>query len=170
MKISFEMTLADYKAAYRLLRRRTFYSRYDYLIWVILILAFTTMKFSLFPMSGPNHRISETLAYLILIPLILVPTQVLIPYWSFRSNHSKHRISPSSTTDITSERIVDVMPGIRETSYTWPSVTGFGQDAHITMLYLKGSRFLFFPTSALSFDQRAELDKLISQRGIRRWS
>lgn len=61
-------------------------------------------------------------------------------------------------------------PGCSEHSRPWQSITGVGQDSKITVFCAKAGTFLFFPTSALTSEQRAELDELVSRHRIRRWS
>lgn len=170
MKITYEMTLADYKAGFRLVNRKNLYRRYELIIWPVVALLSALLGAGSNPRSGAYSAVRVLFEYSALLSIGLPIARVFSPYWSFQRAHGNNRTTPESTTEITSEGVTDVMPGVRSSSYAWSRVKGFAQDAKITVLYRKGFRFTLFPTSALSHDQLAELDEFVSHHGIRRWS
>lgn len=170
MNLVYEATLEDYKAAYRLLYRRSFISRYDYVIWPLVAILSGFLRMSV-NFGGLFHLGIEWLFLFSALLAVGIPiVRVCSPSWGFRRNYVPARTSPESITEITPDSIVDVAPGVHEISYVWSEVIGFGQDSRVTLIRRKGSRFTFFPTSVLTTEQRTELDELVSRRGIRRWS
>lgn len=170
MKITYDITLADYKAAYRLVDRKTLFRRYELIIWPVIAVL------SAFVVAGSNPRLGiYSVARLVfdfsaVLSIGLPLMRVFIPYYAFWRSYGSNSSTAKSTTEFSMEGITDVMPGVRTSSYNWSSVRGFAQDAKATVLYRKGFRFTFFPTPALSHDQLHELNELVLQHGIRRWS
>jgi hypothetical protein len=169
MRLSYESKLRDYKAGYQLLRNRTFYSRRGlYFLLPLALLCGAAFEFSS-PASATHVLIAYPLIYLV----ALSAGQLIVrlnPYLSYWRSHNRNQSSPASVTEVTPDRIVD-MTGARETSCAWSKVTGFGQNEEATVVcggWL--SRVIFFPTSALTPGQRAELDELVTSHGIKRWS
>lgn len=170
MKITYEVTLADYKAAYRLVDRKTLFRRYELIFWPVVAIMSALAGAGSNPHLGiyPVARVVFDFSMALSIGLPL--GRVLSPHYAFWRSYGRNPNTPESTTEIASDGITDVMSGVRTSSYKWTSVRGFAQDAKATVLYRKGFRFTFFPTPVLSHDQLQELDALISQHGIKRWS
>jgi len=171
MKISYEIALADHQATNRAVWRRSFFSRYDLIIWPIfaLLSAFVVASSD----SGSEVcGLAQTLfGYSAVLAIVLCVLKPIRPYPGFSQvNQSANRMSDEPPTENPSNGIIEVMPAPRETSYPFSRVTGIGEDAAITLFYRKGPCFIFFPTSALNPERRVEFDEVDSCNGIRRWS
>jgi hypothetical protein len=53
--------------------------------------------------------------------------------------------------------------GSDKESFEWSSIICAAQDERITLLYIAKNRFLFFPTTAMGSEERAELDRLVAE-------
>jgi hypothetical protein len=86
------------------------------------------------------------------------------------------RIFPQTKTvsaisaDIDDERIFCKNPGVSEGKFFWNAIVNFTQDEKVTVLYIDRRRFFFFPTNAMSPEERAELNDLIARHVVGRKS
>lgn len=171
MTLTYEVDLALYSAAHRLLRRKSFLRRYGLLISILVAVA---LFFKLYlapsgPVSHPDFLTKEFLFLVIVYAAAAAFEYVFMPGLLYRRRQSGRAPGAASTTEITSEYIRDAMPNKPETRYAWSEVTGFAQNSQATLIYRPG-RFTFFPTSAMTAEQRAELDAIVARYGVKRWS
>jgi hypothetical protein len=59
--------------------------------------------------------------------------------------------------------IASAIIGTTPESHAWSSLIGYAQDDKMILFYLAKNRFLIFPSSAMSPDQRAELNALVAR-------
>jgi len=81
----------------------------------------------------------------------------------FKSLFPPARTSRDSSIEIDEDRIFSEIPGVSEGKIFWNGVVAFAQDEKITLIYIREKAFLFFPTSVMSHDQRAELTDLVAR-------
>jgi hypothetical protein len=171
MKLTYTLTLDDYKAAQSLHRRQTFGRRATWFFWLRIMpgIGFLMLAWALF--TGLAHRaaLSQNPPAALLAPIIFL----LVPLISRnlvrkQFNQSFPSVARNLSIDIDEERIVCTNRGVSESSLNWNAVVGFAQDSKVTMLYIDKTRFLFFPTSVMSSNERAELDDLIASHGVKR--
>jgi len=74
----------------------------------------------------------------------------------------------SASIEIEDDGVSSAILGTDEAKFEWRTIVGFAQDDKMTLLYVAKSRFLFFPTTAMSPAQRAELSDLISHHVTKR--
>lgn len=169
MKLSYTLTLADYKAAIDLHCEQTLLRRIGFVFWYRAIPAATLAGLTVltFLWSRPH---SKYIAGLAGVDGMLVWLSVYLPvvrYYQTRKGFKRlfplKRTDLSSSIDIDDERVVSGIPGISEAKLFWDAFTGFAQNETVTMLYISKKTFLFFPTSALSVGQRAELAVLVGR-------
>ncbi len=170
MRITYKTSVADYRAAYRMYQRKNLFLRYDQIIWPAVTVLCLVAIVASDSHSALNRVGRELIIYPLLLSVGLPLLRALNAYRIYRDVHKETPSRPEVTTEITPEQIVDVTPGESNLAYTWPSVVGFGQNAKITVICMKSLQLIFFPTSVLSSNQRAELDELVSRHGIKRWS
>jgi hypothetical protein len=70
---------------------------------------------------------------------------------------------PTITLEVDDQSIRSEIPGVSEGKFFWNAIAGFAQNEKITLLYVARKKFLFFPTNALTLDQRAELNDLVAR-------
>jgi hypothetical protein len=169
MKLTYETTLADYRAAHNLYRRKMLLTQYSLILWIIAVLGCTYLVSLSKHQSGLFLLAKSSLVFSVFCSIIVIFGHFIYPNFGYRRNHNENYSSNLSTTEISSERIIDVMPSKQQTSYEWSEVTGFAQNSKVTLIDISG-RFLFFPSLALNVEQRAELDQIVANHGIRRWS
>ena len=167
MKLTYTLTLADYKAANALYLRQKFLRRLGVWIWPFLML-FAAVVHVLLRSTDHQELAADSLAAasgLLFISIFMPITR----WWNLRRCFNQlfpaHRTDRKSYMEITSEGIVSTIPGVSEGKLYWSGVCAFAQDEKVTTIYLAPKRFLFFPTSALSPEQRAELNDLVARNG-----
>jgi len=89
---------------------------------------------------------------------------------AYKNSRPDLRGSQECITEIDADQILSVLPGLRRSAFDWASVLAFAQNESVTVVRMVGHQFVFFPTSALNPEQRAELDELVSRHGTRRFS
>ena len=168
MKLSYTLTLADYKAALRLHRCQSIVRCLTMFIYPVLTILFlcTTLHFK-----------SNTVAFGEFFALgqcsLLLSIATPIARYLKRRKYFKNIFPPArtekeSSIDIDKERILTGIPGVCEVKFFWCGILEFAQNDKITMLYVETDRFLFFPTSAMSLAQRTELNELVARNVARK--
>lgn len=170
MKITHKATVTDYIAAYRMFLRKNFVPRYDEFLWP----GFTLLCLAVIS-AGDHRSVLNGIFRLLLIFAVVfsVGLPLLRRFNGYRNYREAHRKSPAplgTTTEIKPEGIIEATGASSEREYTWSNVTGFGQNARITLFLMANSYMIFFPTALLDSNQRGELDHFISEQGIKRWS
>jgi hypothetical protein len=171
MKLTYTLTLDDYKAAQVLHRRQTFGRRttWFFLLRVMPGIGLLVLAWALF--TGLTHKagFSQNPPVTLVVPIIFL----LLPL----INHNLVRkqfnqlFPPTArnlSIDIDEERIICTNPGVSDSRLLWNAIIEFAQDERITMLYISKLRFLFFPTQVISPSQRAELNDLVARHVNRR--
>ena len=155
MKVTYKLSLAEFRAAFRMYRRGTLFLRYDQVIWPSV----SILCFAVSTVSDPKSELCRQALFLFVFSLCftigLPALRAFNAYRTYRTSLQNGHQSLETTTEITDERIIDVTPGICELAHSWASIEGFGQDARITLFRTRGGGWLFFPTSALTPDERA---------------
>jgi hypothetical protein len=59
------------------------------------------------------------------------------------------------------------VPGVSEGKIFWQGLLQFAQNNKVTMLYTGEMRFIFFPTSVLTPEQREELKVMVTRHGVK---
>jgi hypothetical protein len=176
MKINYTLTLADYKAALRLHSRQTFGRHLSFILIYIAVPILAILGLVIWPFL---HITDQTPTWIIIlmngIEILLVYLSIAAPISRFlqiRKNFKRlfpsARTDRNSSIDIDDECILSGLPGVSEVKTFWPGIFGFAQDNQVTMIYLNRKAFLFFPTSALSPDQRIELNNIVTRHGLRK--
>lgn len=170
MKLAYTLTLADYKAAQRLHIRRKITRRVLFYLYPIMT-AIASIG-ALFGLICGNVVLSEIFLPLVAGGLACSICVEIGRFYGIRKCFKQlfhpARTDRNSSLDIDDERIVSAVPGVSEGKFFWSAILEFAQDEKITLLYVAEKRFLFFPTSALSPDQRVELDALIARNMVRK--
>jgi hypothetical protein len=170
MKLTYTLTINDYKAALKLHYRQKFSRRFIYFacIWLAPI---TALLLILSYFLSPHGELSDgsIAMFAILLFCVLLPVMHYIEVQKqFNQLFPPTRTDRSSSINIDNERIVSGVPGVSESNIFWPGILAFAQNERITMIYLSENKFIFFPTSSLSSAQRTELNELVAQNMMRK--
>ncbi len=163
MKLSYTLTLADYKAALRLHWHQTLGRRLRVAVLRIAIPALAAaglMILLVFKVRGSTELSADMIAIemgLILLSITLPVARYFDTRICFRRIFPNTTSAPTISAEIDSECIRTQNPGVSEGKFYWKAIVKFVQDDKVTMLYIDKRRFLFFPTDTLSQSQRAEL-------------
>jgi hypothetical protein len=169
MKLSYKVTLADWKAAIRLhsrqkIGRRIHFFVYDFVIPTLAVLA---VGYIILADSTERTDIVDGLA----IPVTaLAALAIILPFWrtylirkGFKGMFPPSDDGPGYSLDIDDERILSIRPGLGEAKYYWTGICAVAQSKKIILLYISEILFLGIPPRVLSPEQRVELDNLIVQ-------
>jgi hypothetical protein len=174
MKLSYTLTLADYKAALRLHRHQKLSRRIAFILLycVVPVLAVLGLA-AVFILEAKGQ--ADLAADVIGVDIIFIWLAIGLPMARFMNTRKGFkRIFPSTRTekssaiDIDDECIISAIPGVSEGKFFWNAIPAFAQDEKITLLYIDKNRFLFFPTHELSPAQRLELSALVERHIARR--
>lgn len=167
MKLEYTLTLADLKSAQRLHCRQTLARRLNCAFWnfVVPILAAIGLAAFVF-LDLP--RITQYAAALFGIECALLTISVANPiarYYKmrkcFRQLFPPLHSERTCILEANDDHLLSKIPGVSEGKFFWKALYGFAQDDKITLIYVAKSRFLFFPSAAMSPDQRVELNRLV---------
>ena len=171
MKIEFTLTFDTFKAAYALYQKRRPSVRLMFPI-SIGILAAGILGAVLIDESGPYGWLAPLSAGAIgggLVGTILLPlVRIYAVRRAFRNFLPKPVSGRALSFEIDDDQIRSLVPGVGLGEIQWSAIYGFAQNEKVTLLYLTKSRFYFFPTTALTPEQRAELNTIIDRHGVKR--
>jgi hypothetical protein len=169
MKLTYTLTLDDYKAAQVLHRRQKFTRRLAIWIWPALAL-FGLAAMVVFTITNHSELFADSTA--LTAGAFVVTLGMPIARWysvrkCFKQLFPPTRADRSSAIDIDDERILSAVPGVSEGKIFWQGILRFAQDNKVTMLYTGEMRFLFFPSSVLTPEQREELKVMMKRHEVK---
>jgi len=174
MKLAYKITLKNYKAALRLHATSKLGRRINHYFWYfgVPILAICGLMLLIF---GGLSETTEIYSPFRITLWVLLWLSIYLPIMRFFNvRRGFKRIFPPTakdknvSIDIDDERIVSAIPGLSEGKFFWNAILEFAQDRNVTLLYLAKSRFLFFPTHAMTAEQQLELHDLIARHIVKR--
>lgn len=173
MRLTYTLDLADYKAAQRLHVRRKASRRVAFAIWYFLTPAIAVLGIAAFILLD-LHRITPTWAPILFgLEAALVWISICMPVsraYRLRKGFSQlfppGRSDRNSSIDIDEDRIISAIPGVSEGKFFWNAIIDWDQDELITLFYIGPKRFLFVPTRAFGYEERAELLRLLERKNI----
>lgn len=174
MKLEYTLTLADFKAAQRLHYRQTLGRRIRLAFWTVVVPCLALAGLAAFLFLDMS-RITPYAAILFGVECAMLAISVINPiarYYKMRKAFNllfpPARVERNSTLEITEDYILSGIPGVSEGKFFWNALVDFAQDEKITLLYIAKTRFLFFPTSAMTDMQSDELNGLTAQHLTKR--
>ncbi|MBS1802481.1 MAG: YcxB family protein [Acidobacteria bacterium] len=170
MKLEYKLTLKDYKAAFRLHRRRKISRRL--IAWLgPVLLVIGVIGFVLCSIAN-NTPLAAQAAALIAGSLVFTIGLPISRSWNIRRSFT--RLFPSGENDRISRIAIDdqgicrELSGVAELKLSWNGIYDFAQNEKITLLYTNKDCFLLWPTGLMSTGQRAELDELVGRHVVKR--
>jgi hypothetical protein len=168
MKLKYEITLADWKAALRLnAKQKT--GRYiqmfirDYVIPSLAIIGVAWIGVA--QITGDTQTVDTLLAPVIALVLLPIFTQTMLHHViakSFKGAFPPSSDGPGHSLDLNEERILSTRTGIGEATYFWTGICAVARNEKIILLYLSEILFIGIPIRVLSPEQRTEIDRLIT--------
>jgi len=174
MKLTYTLTLNDFKAAIRLhsrqkLGRRIHFFIYDVIFPTIAILALVgTIAAYVFGQSDLVDGLIVPDVALVCITLLVPILRACRIRKGFKGMFPQSETGPGYSLDIDNERILSLRPGIGEAKYYWAGIHAFAQDDKIMLIYITEILFICIPIHILSPEQRVELNDLITRNMVRK--
>jgi len=169
MKLAYTLTLNDYKAAQVLHRRQKFTRQLAVWIWPALTL-FGLAAMVAFTITNHSELFADSIA--LTFGALFITIFMPVARWHavrrcFKQLFPPTRTDRSSAIDIDDDRILSAVPGVSEGKIFWQGLLQFAQDKKVTMLYTSEMRFIFFPTSVLTLEQREALKEMVERHGVK---
>jgi len=170
MKLTYELTLSDFKAARRLHRRQRWSRQVMHFIWPFLLVAF--FLGAIISSGNPRSQFFSQCLALGAGSLVMSVGMPISRFFGVR--RSFNRLFPPgqkdriSIIDIDDERIVRELSGTSEFKVFWSAIYAFAEDANVNLLYTNKDCFLIVPVRSMSPTQRAELNDLVARNGVKR--
>jgi hypothetical protein len=174
MQLTYTLTLADFKAAQQLHIRQKLSRRIKFIVSyraIPILTAALWLASIVFLLSGETKPLMALIPFDAGMPIIAIGLPICRFYnmrKCFKQLFPPTRTDRSSSIDIDEDRIFSGVPGVSEGKIFWTGVLAFAQDEKITLLYIAETRFLFFPTAALSPEQRTDLNDLVKRKIVGR--
>jgi len=174
MKLEYNITLADWKAAIRLHSRQKLGSRihffiFDYVIPTIAVVALAYIVFA--SLNGPEDTVNSLMVPVIALVVLAILLPIVRTYrtrkW-FKGMFPPSETGPGYSLDIDEERILSTRPGLGEARYYWKAICRVARNEKIILLYISEILFLGIPPKRLTPDQRTKLDDLITRHVLKR--
>ncbi|MGD0831856.1 MAG: YcxB family protein [Terracidiphilus sp.] len=171
MKIEFSFTRDDIKAIWNYFRRYTTFSIGNARVLYFAVPLISLMLL-LFGYYGGIYWLKHQGEIVLFASLVSIPIHLAFDKWKFNNWYKGSFILErgkeifSITAD--DEGIIEAKIDSVETRMTWNAITDFYQNEVITVLSLSSDNCCYFPTKAMTREQRAELDELVARHVIRR--
>jgi hypothetical protein len=169
MRFEYTLTFTDFKSAQSLHYRQTLGRRLKFAVWNIGVPILAVIGLAAFIFLDLS-RITHYAAILFGIECALLWIAIANPivrYYKmrkcFRQLFPPLRTEKIATLEINDDHLLSGIPGVSEGKFFWNGIVDFAQDDKVTLIYVAKSRFVFFPTAAMSPDQRVELNDLVSR-------
>jgi hypothetical protein len=171
MKVEYEPTYEDYKAAYATYRGK---SRASAAIHFILFKAFplaAAVAIILALVQASRSRVDP-------VALSLAPSLLTLTLFVYLNRFSYIRrqvrnLFPVGAKDrkiiaeIGEDEIVTLIPGAIRTEYFWESISLFLASSRVNLLYISPDRFILIPNRVLKTEERVWLHETIARKGIK---
>ena len=170
MKLSYALTLADFRAARRLHRRQRFTRQIMHFIWPVLLVAFFIEAFIL--SGGPHSQLFSQCLLLGAGSLVMSIGMPISQFFSVRRSFNRLFLpgqkDRTSTIDINDGRVVRELSGTSEFKVLWSAIYDFAEDVYVSLLYTNMDCFLIIPARSMSSDQHTELNDLVARNMVRK--
>ncbi|MGA3130650.1 MAG: YcxB family protein [Terracidiphilus sp.] len=171
MKVEYEPTFADYKAAYTTYRKKTRASAAIHLTLFKIFPAATTLFIILTLVLARNGHV-DPLVYGLASSLLTVTLFAFFNRFSYIRRQVKNLFPVSAKdrriiTEINEENIVTLIPRAIRTEYFWESISWFLSSPQVDLLYVSPERFILIPNRVLTKEQQTSLREIIVRKGIK---
>jgi hypothetical protein len=174
MRLEYNITFADWKAAIRLHSRQKLWRRIHFFIfdYIIPTLAVFSLAYIVFAsLNGREDTVDGLLVPVIALVLLAIILPIVRNYQIrklFKGVFPPSETGPGYSLDIDDERILSTRPGYGEAKYYWKGICGLAKNEKIILLYISEILFLGIPVNRLTPDQRVELNDLVARHLVKR--
>jgi hypothetical protein len=169
MKIEFSFSYEDFKAIWSIFRGYTTFSIKNARV---LYFAVPTTSLILFLIGKYSGYFWLQTQGSIFSSLVGIPIHIAYDRWKFtnwlKSNFLLDSENESHSLIANDEELVVAKSDSIETRMTWNAITDFRQNEVITVIYLSPDNCIYFPTKAMTVEQRAELNELVARHVVKR--
>ena len=174
MRLTYTLTIDDYKAGIRLHKQQKLARRVHFFIYDVVFPALAILSL-LGTIAAYLLGQSDLVDNLIVPNIVLVSISILVPLLrayrvrkSYKQLFPPGRLDRNWLIDIDGERIISSVPGVAESSIPWSGIYAFAHDDKIASLYISEDQYISIPAAAFTPDQRAELNELIARNVVKR--
>jgi hypothetical protein len=162
LQISYQLTVDDYRQAFKAFRKRTPFSRWVYFL-VTPLFVLVAASALLLTFFGPDRSFHN-----------LFPLWAIVAFWAWYIWCCRYRVAnrmmkgnPSAllphTMDV-SESGIFSRTSASETRFTWDIIVGWAEVERVFVLFLSPVSFFPIPKRAISSDQQNELRTLLQSK------
>jgi len=171
MRVEYELTYGDSKAAYYAYRhRKRSYMVLDFIFFKLVPLT-TVIIFLISFVQGRHGKFNPWIFNL--APLLIAMTAATFVDRVFKLRHQQRNMFPAGApdrkmiVDVNEDSIVTSIPGAIKTEYSWASVSLCLSSRLVNLLYVSPERFILIPNRVLTPEEKASLDEIIARKKIR---
>ncbi|MGA3082507.1 MAG: YcxB family protein [Terracidiphilus sp.] len=163
MRIQFQLSFDDYRAAQRLHAMRSFWSRLGRVLnyYIYPIIGLISLILSLLLVSGraPTHSVST----LIICGILLVCCPIYLQI-RLKSCYKRTRSGSDGCQLTFDEESIGVEGQYSKGEMEWKAIHFFREDESVFLLYLALAKFIAIPKRVCSEEQIGELRSLLIQK------
>jgi hypothetical protein len=171
MKTEFSFTREDIKATWNYFRRYTTFSIHNARVLYIAVPTICLLLFIIGKYLGILWLQTQGSLFLF-TSVVAIPIHLAYDKWMFynwcKNNFSLERGKEIHSITADDEGIILAKIDSVETRMTWNAITGIYQNEVITVMILSRDNCCYFPTKAMTGEQRAELDELVARHMTRK--
>ena len=171
MIVKYGISLGDCRAARNLYREKSPNILADPRKWYIIVPATAIAVYLAGRLAGVP-ALQELGGFFCFTSVVSIPIHVGYDEWLlrgwFQSNFSTGQDSETYSLEADDEGIVVARQGQVETKVAWSAIRRFAQNEKTTLVYLSPDHYFYFPTLAMTAEQRAELNDLVARNGVTR--
>jgi hypothetical protein len=171
MKIDYSFTREYGKAVWKQFRGYTTISIANVRVWYV---AAPTIGLTLL-LSGVYSGyvwLQPPGSLLLFSSLVSIPIHIAFDRWKFsnwfKDNFSSYPEKESYSLIANDDGLIVAKSDSIETRLAWNAITNFRQNETITVMYLSPDNLFYFPTKAMTTEQREELDDLVARNMVKK--
>jgi len=168
MKIDYVFTPESIKGSWHYFSEYSTISVANARVWYVVAPAISLAALLLGSYSGKSS-LQVLGGFFLFTSIVSIPIHIVFDYWKF-SIWSKDNFESSTATGFGPHSFVANDEGLVvakcdsiETRLAWNAITDFRQNEIITIIYVGRESCVYFPTKAMTAEQRAELGELVAR-------
>ena len=168
MKIDYIFTPESIRGSWNYFRGHSTLSIANVRVWYVSVPAIFLAILLLGSYYGQSS-LQALGAFFLFTSTVSIPIHIAVDYWKF-SSWSKDNFKSSTGTGFgphsfvaNDEGLVVAKSDSIETRLAWSAITDFRQNEIITIIYVGPESCVYFPTKAMTVEQRAELGELLAR-------
>ncbi|HEV2132657.1 MAG TPA: YcxB family protein [Terracidiphilus sp.] len=173
MKVTYKLTLEDYKAALNLHRTQSVGRRIRRIVLrevlpIAALAALVTLIFAPIKSDELHFDLVVLAVALCFLSIALPIAAVVDARICFRRMFPANASDPMMTLDVSDEFVISSIPGISEGKFQWNAFTNILLSDKVALFYIDKRRFLLLPISRLDPEQDIEFRNIVARNGAKR--